>query len=255
MRKANVILRLAVNDIRSRYASSFLGVLWAFVMPLITIFVFWYVFQIGLRNMPVGDVPYILWFSVAYIPWIFFTDALTSGCNCLIEYSYLVKKIKFDVRFIPAVKVVSALTVHLCFILVLCLMKLVYGMGFGVYMLQAVYYTFAAAVLALGMVYLLSALAVFMKDTVSIVNVLVQIGFWVTPIMWNEDTMASESVRRVLSINPMHYVITGYRDAFLEGRWFWERGESLYFWGLTAAVFACGVLVFKKLRPYFADEV
>ena len=64
----NTILQLAKNDIRSRYSNSLLGIVWAFVMPLVTILVFWYVFQRGFKNLPVGDAPYILWFSAAYIP-------------------------------------------------------------------------------------------------------------------------------------------------------------------------------------------
>ena len=67
-------------------------------MPLITILVFWYVFQLGFKNLPVGDAPYILWFSVAYISWIFFTDELISGSNSLVEYSFLVKKIHIHYR-------------------------------------------------------------------------------------------------------------------------------------------------------------
>ena len=88
---------LVRNDIKSRYSSAVFGVVWAYAMPMATIVVFWFVFQMGFKNLPVGDAPYILWFMTAYIPWIFFTDALTSGCNCLVEYNYLVKKIRFNV--------------------------------------------------------------------------------------------------------------------------------------------------------------
>ena len=114
-----LIFQLARNDIKSKYASSLLGVVWAFIMPFITILVFWYVFQMGFRNNPVDNAPYILWFAAAYIPWIYFTDILVSGCNCLVEYSFLVKKIKFDIWVLPVVKLLSALWVHLFFIGVL----------------------------------------------------------------------------------------------------------------------------------------
>ena len=97
-------MALARNDIKARYSNSIFGILWAFATPTATILVFWFVFQMGFRNPPVADVPYILWFVTAYIPWIFFTDALTSGCNCLVEYSYLVKKIRFRVEILPLVR-------------------------------------------------------------------------------------------------------------------------------------------------------
>lgn len=255
-KKAILLFELAKNDIKSKYANSFLGIIWAFIIPLITIFVFWYVFQMGFKNLPVGDAPYILWFAAAYVPWIFFTDVLTSGSNCLVEYSYLVKKIKFDISIIPAIKLISAVFVHVFFIGFVFIMMLYYKLPLSVYNIQALYYTIALSAFSLGLIYLLSAFTVFFKDMSSIVNVVVQIGFWVTPIMWNEATMLNEGVRRVIKINPIHYIVTGYRETFIDHVWFWEhKTESIYFWGITAVIFVLGVLVFKKLSPFFADEV
>lgn len=254
--RMKMMLDLVRNDIKSRYSSSIFGVLWAYAMPMATIFVFWFVFQMGFRNLPVGDAPFILWFVTAYIPWIFFTDALTSGCNCLVEYSYLVKKIRFNVAILPMVKVLSALFLHLFFCLFLCAMRLVYKLPFTVHMIQMIYYSLAAGVFATGLIYLLSAFTVFFKDTVSVVNIIVQIGFWVTPVMWNEQTMADENIRKILALNPMHYVVSGYRACFLDGAWFWENpGEGIYFWCVSLLLLLVGTTVFRKLCPFFADEV
>ena len=225
-------------------------------MPLVTILVFWYVFQRGFKNLPVGDTPYILWFSAAYIPWIFFVDVVTQGSNCLVEYSFLVKKIKFDVGRIPIIKVLSALFVHVFFVIFLLAMFLVYGYGITPYAFQIIYYTFSACLLSLGLTWLLSAVTVFFKDMNAIVNVLIQIGFWVTPILWNEETMVDQSVRRVLSFNPMHYIVNGYRDSLIFHRWFWENpGETNMFWVITLLTWILGRIVFRRLRPFFADEV
>ena len=217
----NTILQLAKNDIRSRYSNSLLGIVWAFVMPLVTILVFWYVFQKGFKNLPVGDAPYILWFSAAYVPWIFFVDVVTQGCNCLVEYSFLVN-----------------------------------GYGLTPYALQIIYYSFSVCALGLGLTWLLAAVTVFFKDMNALVNVLIQIGFWVTPILWNEDTMVDLSVRKVLSVNPMHYIVNGYRDSMIFHRWFWENpGETITFWVITLLIWILGRVVFRRLSPFFADEV
>jgi len=250
------IMQLAKNDIKSRYANSFLGIIWAFAMPLMTILVFWYVFQMGFKNLPVGNVPYILWFCAAYIPWIFFSDTIISGSGSLLEYSFLVKKIKFNLEAIPIIKLVSSSFVHLFFIIFLFIMCGVYGYGFNLYNLQIIYYALATAVYGLGLVWLLSAVAVFFKDTISIVNVCVQIGFWITPILWNEESMVDENVAKVLSLNPMHYIINGYRDSFIFNHWFWENaGGTLYFWVVTIIIFIIGGVIFRRLKPFFADEV
>lgn len=254
--RLRMLVQLARNDIKSKYSNSILGILWAFAMPLATILVFWVVFQMGFKNLPVGDAPYILWFACAYIPWIFFTDMLTSGCNCLVEYSYLVRKVKFNVTLIPAVKLISAGFIHLFFIGVLCLMRICYAIPFTIHAVQILYYSLCATVFCAGLVYLLSAFTVFFKDTISIVNILVQIGFWVTPVMWNEETMLDENIRQILSLNPMHYVVCGYRACFLGETWFWQNpGESLYFWGISLIMLLLGVSLFRKLSPFFADEV
>ncbi|MBR5515665.1 MAG: ABC transporter permease [Clostridia bacterium] len=254
--KFSTLIQLSKNDIKAKYSNSFLGIIWAFAMPLITILVFWYVFQLGFRNQPVEDVPYILWFSAAYIPWIFFVDMVTTGCNSLVEYSYLVKKIKFNIQYIPFMKVISSLFVHVFFIVFLLIMYFLYGSKISLYNFQIFYYSFATAALGLGLIWILSAVNVFFKDMTSLVNVITQIGFWVTPILWNESSMKSETVRTVLSLNPMHYIVSGYRNSLLFEKWFWEDIKgTLIFWSITVIVWITGILIFKKLSRFFADEV
>lgn len=250
------LLRLARNDIKSRYSNSLFGVIWAFVMPFVTILVFWYVFQLGFKNLPVGNAPYILWFSAAYVPWIFFVDVTTVGCNSLVEYSFLVKKIKFNIQYIPIIKTLSALIVHIFFVGFLLIMYMVYGYEISIYNVQMLYYSVAISVFGLGLVWLLAAITVFFKDMNSLYNVVIQIGFWVTPILWNETDMVDDSVKGVLSLNPMHYIVNGYRDCLFNRKWFWENDkETLLFWSVTLAIWIIGRVVFKKLSPFFADEV
>ena len=90
------------------------GVIWGFIQPLVTIAVYWFVFQVGFRSGDVGDKPFVLWFIAGIIPWFFFSEALSSTTNVFLEYSYLVKKVVFKIEILPVVKIVSALFVH-CF--------------------------------------------------------------------------------------------------------------------------------------------
>lgn len=247
---------LARNDLRARYSGSLLGVLWAFVLPWTTLMVFWYVFQQGFHNAPVRGAPYILWFSAAYVPWIFFADLVTSGCSCLLEYSFLVKKVCFNIYLLPAVKVLSALFVHMFFIGFLFIMLLFYGYSFSPVYLQVFYYSFSAAVLGLGLSWLLSPLTVFFKDMGSICNMLLQIGFWATPILWSTDALEKGQTARVLALNPMYYVTQGYRDCLLSQKLFWHTPlAAVKFWTVTAAVGTVGRMIFSRLQPHLADEV
>ena len=96
---------------------------------------------------------------------------------------------------------------------------------------------------------------VFFKDLAQIVNIILQVGIWVTPIMWNIDTVNfSPTVITILKLNPMFYIVQGYRDALINQKWFWEYPNmTIYYWVFTAIVLALGIHVFKKLRVHFAD--
>ena len=83
-----MLFALAKNDLKAKFAASFLGVIWAFIQPLVTILVFWVVFQLGFRNPPVDDVPFILWFIPAYLVWTFFTESLHIMCPSRIRVEY-----------------------------------------------------------------------------------------------------------------------------------------------------------------------
>lgn len=82
-----------------------------------------------------------------------------------------------------------------------------------------------------------------------------QIGFWATPIFWNPDKM-EPWVAKILKINPIYYIVRGYRDSFVYNIPFWQRiNTSIYFWSVTIILFIVGAVIFKKLRPHLADEL
>ena len=112
-----LIMSLAKNDFKTKYAGSYFGIIWAFIQPVCTIIVFWFVFQIGFRNADVGNVKYILWFATGLIPWFFFQDGWNSATYAFMDYSYLVKKVKFKVNILPVIKIISAFFVHIFFVI------------------------------------------------------------------------------------------------------------------------------------------
>lgn len=244
---------LSKNDFKAKYSSSILGSFWGFVQPLVTILVMWFVFQVGLKNPPQNDVPFIVWFVPAYLAWAYFSEALASVTNSIIEYQYLVRKVNFRVSIIPLVKVISSSFVHVAFIAFIFFVLLIYKVPFSIYNLQVVYYFFSMVVLLIGFGWMLSALTAFAPDIATIVNVFIQIGFWATPIFWSPATM-SPVVQFVLKLNPMFYICQGYRDSFINHIWFWEHGyTTVLFWVTTLVVLVSGALIFKKIRPHFAD--
>ena len=108
-------------------------------------------------------------------------------------------------------------------------------------------------VLALGLGWAVSALNPFMRDVGQIVSVVLQIGFWATPIFWDINMMPSK-LQIVLKLNPMFYIVQGYRESFIYFLPFWKHPfQTLYFWIVAVAIFVIGALIFKKLKPQFVD--
>lgn len=251
----DVVFSLVKNDFKSKYAGSFLGVFWGFFQPLITIFVFWFVFQIGLKVTPVEEnVPFALWFIAGLIPWFFFSDALMSATNCFYEFNYLVKKVVFKLSLLPIVKVLSALLIHTFFIVFLMVVYLFYGYSvdasvvFGI-----IYYSFCAFCLVSSLSFITSSLNVFLKDLGQIVGIIVQFGMWITPIMWSTKIIP-EGYRWIFESNPMYYVVEGYRHSLLGTEivsTYWNM--SLWFWSIVVISFVSGTIIFKKTKPHFAD--
>lgn len=253
LKNTNLIKSLSKNDFKNKYASSYLGIIWGFINPLVTIAVYWFVFQVGFRSGDVGDVPYVLWFVTGIIPWFFFSDALPSTSNVFLEYSYLVKKVVFKIEILPSVKIISSLFVHLFFVLFIYILTTAYGYYPDTYTLQFVYYSFAMIVLVYSLSLFTSSIILFFRDLGQIIGIVVSVGFWATPIGW-QITMLPGVVQRIFKLNPMYYIVTGYRDAFVDKIYFWQRPyETLYFWLFCFVVLCIGAKIFNKLKPHFSD--
>ena len=244
---------LTKKDLKQRYLGSYLGILWAFIQPTITVFIFWFVFQVGFKSMPVDNFPFILWLICGMFPWFFFSEAWSSATNSIIANSFLVKKVVFRVSLLPIIQIMSALLVNLFFIAVLFMMFALYGHMPNIYNLQVVYYLFALICLTFGLSLITSSLIIFLKDIGQLVGMMLQFGFWGTPIFWSLKILP-EQYQWILKINPMYYIVEGYRNSFIYHEWFWNLGwTNLSFWLITICIGLFGVFIFKKLRPHFAD--
>lgn len=248
-----LIVELSQNDFKTRYAGSYFGMLWAFVQPVMTILVFWFVFEVGFRSSQVQGVPFILWFSCGLVPWFFFSDAWGNASNSFVEYSYLVKKVVFKISTLPMIKIISSLYVHLFFIVFLLLLFVTYGFWPGWYIFQLLYYGLCTVILVISLSFLTASIVPFFKDITQIINIVLQFGMWLTPIMW-PYTMVAQEYHWLFSLNPMYYIVEGYRDTLINHTLFIDKPEqTLVFWLITSALFLLGTWTFKKLKPHFAD--
>lgn len=250
-----MIRKLAKNDFVTKYAGSYLGILWAFVQPVITILLYWFVFQVGFSTRDVGDYPFVLWLSAGMIPWFFFSDAWNGATGSLLEYSFLVKKVVFNVGILPVIKIFSAFCVTFFFHVFVIILFALNGYVPTIHILQIAYCMVCTIALAWGLSYFTSSVILFVRDLGHFLNVLLQVLMWMTPIMWDISMVEKYPwLVQILKLNPVFYIVQESRNALFSEGWFWQDPLwTVYFWGITVLLFLAGARVFQKLRPHFAD--
>ncbi len=251
-----LIATLIKNDFKKHYLGSYLGLFWAFLQPIMFILVIWFVFEVGFRTGPVtGDTPFVLWLISGMIPWFFFANGLSGGTNAVVANAFLVKKVAFRTSILPLVQIGSELIIHLVLVGLLMVVFLIYGYTPSIYWLQLLYYLFCAIVLLLGISWITSSIRVFIKDIGNLITVLIQIGFWATPIFWSLELVPQE-YRYIIELNPAYYIVEGFRDSLIHHVWFWEKGYlTPYFLVVASLTFVTGAIVFRKLRVHFGDVI
>ena len=226
----SLLLSLSIQDFKQRYLGNYFGIVWAFIGPLITVLILFFVFQVGFRSAPEEGIPFVIWLVSGMFPWFFISESISSGSSSII-----------------------ALFIHAFFLLILVLLLIGYGFYPKLIWIQIFYYLFATLILVLGISWATSSLVVFVKDTGQIINILLQFGFWLTPIIWSNRMMPPRYLL-YLKLNPAYYIVQGYRDSVLYNVWFWEKPLlTLYFWVITFLILLLGAFLFKRLRPHFAD--
>ena len=252
-RRRSLIVSMARREVETKYVGSVMGFMWTFIHPLVLILVFWVVFNLGFRVKPIHDAPFVVWLTAGMCGWFVFSDILNGAAGVIVENTNLIKKTLFPSQILPVVKMVSSLVAHSVFIAILLGLIALNSMSPSWYCLQFFYYLFCLCVLGLGLGWAVSALNVFIRDVTQVVAVILQVGFWGTPILWDIQMMP-ENIRFLLKLNPMSYIVQGYRDSFVYAVPFWEHPvETLYFWVINSCIVVVGALIFQKLKPQFPD--
>jgi ABC-type polysaccharide/polyol phosphate export permease len=254
-KQRTVITTLIKRDFASRYLSSYIGLPWAFIQPITHVFIMWFAFTYGLRTGNITpEIEFAPWLMVALIPWMFISQSIIVSCMALPEYAYIIKKTKFNISYIPLIKILSGMVVHVVMLMIIIILLIFkFNILPSVYWLQIPYYLFATFVLLSGIAWLVSSINLFIHDMGHIVNIIVSILFWATPILWPYTTL-NGNIRYLALLNPFFYITEGYRYTFIEKVWFFEFVDlNLYFWTITLTILYIGRQTFKKLQPEFGD--
>ncbi len=250
------VLRLSVADLKKTYTGSALGWAWAVIKPVFTIFIYWFAVSIGLRSgKDIGEYPYILWLVAGIIAWFFMTECITGGTVCIRKYSYLVTKMKYPLTTIPTFTNLSSLYIHLVLVVIAIIMFWVMGFAPTIYLIQLPVYTilmflfFNAWSLFAGMV---SAISKDFANLIKSVNIGI---FWLSGVIWNIESVADNKLLNiVMTLNPVTFICYGYRNCFVDHKWFFEEPEKLaIFLGWYAVLGVMSLWAYKKLRKEIPD--
>lgn len=246
---------LVRRDLSKKYVKNFLGMIWVILDPLAFITLLYLVFSMRFADRETLGVPYILYLIPGYIVYNFYTKVMTEETNSIREMSFLLSKVNVRAALIPIVKLVSNVYIHLLILLICLLIFILNGFYPTILWLQLIYYLVAFCIFLLGAGWLTSSVNLFFPDIRQVVGIMNRLLFFLTPIFWTIEGLPA-NIARVLKLNPLYYIVNGYRDTLVSGKPFWEHPLlTLYFWALTALILVLGVFAFKRLRPYFADVI
>ncbi len=242
---------LTLRDIKVRYKQTVLGAAWAVLQPVTIMIVFSIIFG-RLVGVPSDGLPYPIFVFAGLLPWQLFASALSQSGQSVVGSSHLVSKVYFPRLIVPISSIGAALVDFVIASVLLVAMMLWYDVGFTSNLLMAPVLLLILVLCALGVGTLLSALTVAYRDFRHVLPFLVQVWFFMTPVIYPRD-IASEKWAWLFSLNPMAGVVEGFRSAFL-GRDFDWLAMSISA-GVAVAFFLVGVAYFERVERRFADVI
>lgn len=249
------IIKLAKADLIKTYRGAALGWSWALIKPTISIFVYWFAFQVGLRaGKSVNGYPFFLWLIAGQVPWFYMGDMLTLGTDCIRKYKHLVNKMKYPVSTIPTFFSMSKYFINILLLLLVIIIYMAKGYFPDIYYLQLPFYILLTFVFFTAWALFGAMLSCISKDFANLVKSFVTAVFWLSGILWNPETINNVWLRRILKINPVTYLVTGFRNCFINKVWFWQEPKSLLcFLILTIIMIVLGLWAYKKLKKEIPD--
>ena len=250
------LFRLALYENKAQSSGTLLGNMWDFLNPTLQILVYWFVFSVGLKVLPDrGGYNYTVWMITGILPWLTINKAITSGALSIHKSAGIIKNVKMPLSLIPAKSVVGALISHGYMLIVLAIVLILNKVQVSFYFIQIIYYMICAVYFLIGFSLLTSAINAVFKDFQNILSPCIRLIFYISSVVWPLDTL-SEEIQWILHINPLLYIIEGYRNSLLYQTGFWSVWEyTVMFWFISTVIFILGCYMHTKLRERFIDLI
>lgn len=242
------------KEIRGKYKGSFLGVLWSFISPLLMTLVYAIVFPYLMRGA--GYEHYTTFLIIGILPWTWFTTSIAQGTFTIIGNGPIIKKVYFPREILPISVVTSGLINFLISCIIMALFILFSGIGFSINLVWLPLVILVQYLLTLGIIFITCAINVYIRDLEYIINFLIQMLFYGTPILYSIEmfSKAPKVITNLINLNPMATVINSYRDIL-----YWQQMPALNSL-LLVLVFSIGLVIvgyfiFRGLSKGFAEQL
>ena len=241
-----LINELVVRDLKIKYRRSVLGYVWSLLNPLLMMtimtMVFSYMFRFDIPNYP-------LYLICGQTLWMFFSESTTMAMHSVISNGALIRKVYIPKYIFPISRVFSSFVTMTFSLMAILIVMIFTRVPFSLTLLLVPIPLMLMMVFCMGVGMILSALAVYFRDTVHLYGVLTTAWMYLTPVFY-PVSMLPESVAQIVQLNPMYYYITFFRDLVLYGT---IPSIAMWVWCIaySAVAFGVGVLIFRKLQRNF----
>ncbi|WP_099160087.1 ABC transporter permease [Virgibacillus ndiopensis] len=256
----NLIFRMASFELKGMYQIHYLGSFWQFLNPAIQVAIYWFVFGTIRGGAPVNGTPFFLWLIIGLIPWFFISPSIIQGSNSVHQKIGLVSKMNFPVSLLPSIRIVSNSFQFFIMLIILIVIALVYGVEPSLYVIQVLYYLLCLYAFLFAFSLLSSTISTLIRDYQMALQSFMRMLLYVSPILWDTSLITAKFsevgavIENFLRLNPLFYIIEGFRDSILGRAWFYQDlVYTGYFWVLTLCLLYFGAKIHIKFRKDFMD--
>jgi lipopolysaccharide transport system permease protein len=254
VQRRTLLSQLVRRDFEQRYVGSAAGWVWGAIHPLVQLLTYMFIFQICLKQtLPAGEVTdnYTMYLFCGFLPWMLFQDTVIRSAGSLLENSNLITRTVFPAEVVPVSIFLSSLIHHLIALALVVVVELIVLKSVSPMIVLLPVYMLFIGFLAVGVGWVVSSLHVYLRDTAQVLNVVLTLWFWATPIFIREDQIP-QRLHPLIKLNPMRWVVQAYRYRLLSPNWPTGR-EIVVLTTYSVAVFVLGGLFFRHLKRGFAD--
>ncbi|MBQ9673254.1 MAG: ABC transporter permease [Ruminococcus sp.] len=233
------IFKLSFTELKKQYKGAAIGPLWALIKPAFTLFVYWFAFTVGIKNLGEVDINIagktvifdrFIFMLTGFVPWWFISESITHGAKAIRVNRQFVTKVKFPVSTILTYTSISRVYIHFLLVAIMMLILGIYDAVFGtgyisLYALQFIVLCPIMFMFFLGLSWGTAPMCAFSKDLESMITSIMSGIFWLTGVIYSSYDLPKTNMQTILEFamifNPINFFVNSYRKAFIYHEFFW----------------------------------